>query len=158
MSAAAMLALPLTASAAVTVTGLTSFDAATSRFTYNYSVSNTGTDEEIIKVTFPVSTSANLLGITAPTGFKLTYDTVLSLVNFVWGDDPFIMPTFAPNSTVSGFSFTSPDAPGPVTFTADAFSGEFNGTTVSPTAVPEPGALMLGLLAPLALFRRRRGA
>jgi hypothetical protein len=151
-------ALPMPVSASVIVTGLSAFDAVSNRFIYNYSVTNSGSAEEIIQVTFPVSSSAALMGITAPTGFKLTYDTVGARVNFLWDDDDFTMQTFAPNSTVSGFSFTSPDGPGASIFVASDINQDFTGVTSAPVAVPEPSPGLLGLLsllAPLAIFRRR---
>jgi hypothetical protein len=142
------------APAAVTVLGTSSFDAGTGRYLYQYSVSNSASAEEIIQVTFPVSPAAALLGLTAPTGFKLTYDTVADRVNFIWDDDDFTPQTFAPNSTVSGFRFTSPDAPGMVQFTASDINGDTSGFTSAP--VPEPSALMLGAAALPVLLRRRR--
>ncbi|MES2466646.1 MAG: hypothetical protein V4675_05045 [Verrucomicrobiota bacterium] len=150
----ALAALPAAAPAAVTVTGLSSFDSGSGRYTYNYSVTNADSAEELIQVTFPVSASAALLGLTAPAGFKLTYDTIGARVNFVWDDDDFTMQTFAPDSTVSGFSFTSPVGPGLTPFIASDISQDYTGFTAAP--VPEPSVLMLGLLAPLALLRRRR--
>ena len=149
-----LLAMVHPASAAVTVTGSTMFNGASNRFTYNYSVSNSGSPNEIIQVTFPVSPAAALMGITAPLGFKLTYDMVGARVNFVWDDSDFTMQTFAPNSTVSGFSFTSPVAPGPVQFTASDVNQDFTGLTSAP--VPEPTVLVLGLAALPTLLRRRR--
>ncbi len=154
LPALSLLALAHSASAAVTLTGTTMFDAGTNRFTYNYSVTNSASTEEIIQVTFPVSPTAALLGITAPTGFKLTYDTVGARVNFVWDDDDFTMQTFAPNSTVSGFAFTSPDGPGPVQFIASDINQDFTGFTTAP--VPEPSVMLLGLAAVPVLLRRRR--
>ncbi len=154
----AFAALPMAASASVMVTGISTFDAGSNRFIYNYSVMNSGSEAEIIQVTFPVSSSAALMGITAPTGFKLTYDTVGARVNFLWDDDDFTMQTFAPNSTVSGFSFTSPDGPGASIFMASDINQDFTGVTSAPVAVPEPSPGLLGLLsllAPLAIFRRR---
>ena len=142
------------ASAAVMVTGTTMFDAGTSRFTYSYSVMNSGTTENIIQVTFPVSATAALMGITAPTGFKLTYDTVGARVNFIEDDSDFTMQTFAADSTVSGFSFTSMVGPGPSEFIASDVNQDFTGFTTAP--IPEPSSLMLGLLAVPALWRRRR--
>ena len=58
----ALAALPMAAPAAVTVTGLSSFDAITNRYTYNYSVMNSDSMEEIIQVTFPISPVAALMG------------------------------------------------------------------------------------------------
>ena len=147
-------AFPGAAPAAVTVTGLSAFDSGSGRYTYNYSVTNADSAEELIQVTFPVSASAALLGLTAPAGFKLTYDTIGARVNFVWDDDDFTMQTFAPNSTVSGFSFTSPVGPAQSPFIASDISQDYTGFTAAP--VPEPSVLILALLAPLAMLRRRR--
>ena len=53
--------LPMPVSASVIVTGLSTFDPVSNRFIYNYSVTNSGSAEEIIQVTFPVSASAALM-------------------------------------------------------------------------------------------------
>ena len=142
--------------AAVTLSGSSSFNVGTSRYTYSYSVINSGTADELIQVTFPVSSSAALLGLTAPVGFQTTYDTVASRVNFIWDSDDFTPQTFAPNSTVSGFSFTSPVGPGTVPFVASDVNEDFTGFTTAP--VPEPSVFLLGLTALPALTRRRRTA
>ena len=149
-----LLAIAGSASAAVTVTGTSTFNVGTSRFTYNYSVMNSGTTEEIIQVTFPVSSSAALMGIVAPTGFKLTYDTIGARVNFVMDDSDFTTQTFAPNSTVSGFNFTSTVGPAPVQFIASDVNMDFTGVTTAP--IPEPSIMVLGLAAVPMLLRRRR--
>ena len=154
VSALGILAFAGSAAAAVTLTGTSIFNAGTSRFTYNYSVMNTASTEEIIQVTFPVSPTAALLGLTAPTGFTLTYDTIGARVNFVMDANDFTPQTFAPNSTVSGFSFTSTVAPGVVQFTASDVNQDFTGFTSAP--VPEPSVMLLGLAAVPALLRRRR--
>lgn len=144
----------VSAPAAVSVLGMPTFNASTGRYLYEYSVTNSASTEEIIQVTFPVSPTAALLGLTAPTGFRLTYDTVGARVNFIWDDDEFTPQTFAPNSTVSGFSFTSADVPGTVEFTASDINEDFMGFTTAP--VPEPSSLILGALALPVLLRRRR--
>ncbi|MDB6070397.1 MAG: hypothetical protein JWL81_1568 [Verrucomicrobiales bacterium] len=159
LPAALMLASAGVSESAVILTGTPIFDAGTSLFTYNYSVTNAGTTEEIIQVTFPVSPGAALMGITAPTGFRLTYDTIGARVNFIWDEDDFTPQTFAPNSTVSGFSFTSSFAPGVVEFTASDVNQDFTGFTNAPAvAVPEPSVLLMGLTALPVLLRRRRSA
>ena len=86
-------------------------------------------------------------------GFQTTYDTVSSRVNFIWDSDDFTPQTFAPNSTVSGFSFTSPVGPGQVQFTASDVNEDFTGFTTAP--VPEPSVMLLGLTVLPALLRRR---
>lgn len=141
--------------AAVTLTGTVSpLDTTTGRYTYSYDVTNFGTMEEIITVVLPVSTSASLLGLTAPTGFVLNYDTFQGFVNFDWDTDDTTMQTFSPNSTVTGFSFTSVVGPGPSTFTARDINEDFTGVTTAP--VPEPSATLLGLASLGLLLRRRR--
>lgn len=157
LAAASILTSTAASQAAVTLTGTSAFDVGTSLFTYNYSVTNVGSTEEIIQVTFPVSPGAALMGITAPTGFRLTYDTIGARVNFIWDDDDFTTQTFAPNSVVSGFSFTSALAPGVVEFTASDVNQDFTGFTSAPAvAVPEPSVLLMGLTALPVLLRRRR--
>jgi hypothetical protein len=151
---AGLCTLAVSAPAAVTVLGVPTFNAGTGRYLYEYSVTNSASTEEIIQVTFPVSATAALLGLTAPAGFRLTYDTVGARVNFIWDDDDFTPQTFAPDSTVSGFSFTSADMPGTVEFIASDINGDTAGFTVAP--VPEPSILMLGAAALPMLWRRRR--
>lgn len=140
--------------AAVTLLGTFNFDPGTLLYTYNYSVTNVASAEEIIQVTFPVSPAAALMGITAPTGFRLTYDTVGARVNFIWDEDDFTTQTFAPDSTVSGFAFSSAVGPGPTEFVASDINEDFTGTTIAP--VPEPSAALLGLAALPVFLRRRR--
>ena len=142
------------ATAAVTLTPTSTFNAGTNRFTYTYSVMNSGTPDPLIQVTFPVSPAAALMGITAPAGFKITYDTVGARVNFLEDDSVFTTQSFAPNSTVSGFSFNSPVGPGSVQYVASDEFTDFTGTTTAP--VPEPSVLVLGLAAIPAFLRRRR--
>jgi MYXO-CTERM domain-containing protein len=140
--------------AAVSWTSGNTFNSSTGQYTYSYSVVNSGSPEELIQVTFPVSPLAALMGLTAPPGFKITYDTVGARVNFIWDDDEFTPQTFAPESTVSGFSFTSPVGPGLVDFIASDINQDFTGSTPAP--VPEPSAGLLGLGALGLLLRRRR--
>ncbi len=140
--------------AAVSLTSSNTFSSITGQYTYNYSVVNSGSPEELIQVTFPVSASAALMGLTAPTGFNITYDTVGARVNFIWDNDEFTTQTFAPESTVSGFSFTSPVGPGLVDFIASDINQDFTGSTTAP--VPEPSAGLLGLGALGLLLRRRQ--
>lgn len=144
-----------TASAAVTLTATVSpLNTTTGRFTYNYSVMNSASPEEIITVVLPVSKTAALMGLTSPTGFVLNYDTFQGLVNFDWDTNDATPQTFAPNSTVSGFSFTSPVGPGPSTFTARDVNMDFTGVTTAP--IPEPSATLLGLATLGLILRRRR--
>lgn len=149
-----LLAIASSASAAVTLTPAVIFNVGTNRFTYTYSVMNAGTPDPLIQVTFPVSPSAALMGIIAPAGFKITYDTVGARVNFLQDDSDLTTQSFAPGSTVPGFSFNSPVGPGAVQFVASDEFMDFTDTTSAP--IPEPSVLVLGLAAVPALLRRRR--
>lgn len=154
-------AMAATTQAAVTITNSTTFDAGTGLYRYSYSVTNTGT-EDLILLTVPTVATADLLGISAPSGFSLVYDPFVMILDIREDNDIFTNNTFAAASTVAPFVFTSPLAPGLVTFTAfDVTGTEFTGTTFSPSvaAVPEPTASLLGAISlGLALTRRRRSA
>jgi hypothetical protein len=98
-----------------------------------------------------------VLNPTAPSGFNIFFSDVLGQVDLVEDTE-----TFAPGQTISGFSLQSAFAPNPSAYTyVNAETGEAarGGTTLAPTAIPEPGTLVLGLaLAPglLLAYRRRR--
>jgi len=124
-------------------------------FHYDYSIANTTpNDLFLIDITVGGSTIDNL---SAPAGFKSAYDPGLGLVSFL--EDTGL---FGPVPQ-SGFSFDSPNSPGPGSFdatlvdSAGAFS-MISGTTTTPT--PEPAYLpLIALLVPgfiVAIRRRQR--
>jgi hypothetical protein len=156
----ALLLLPATTARAnhlVTLSSVVTFNSALSLYTYNYSVTN-NTADPVAVVSFGVFALPDaVLNPAAPSGFNLFFDAGLGQVDLVEDTQ-----TFAPNVTVSGFTFQSAFAPNPSAYTyvnantGQAFSG---GTTLAPTVIPEPGTLTLGLgLAPglLLVHRRRR--
>ena len=149
------------AQAQVAVPSSVNFDTGTSLYTYSYSVTNNGPTFDLAIVNVPVASGSNLMNLTSPSGFTISFDPGPGIVSFLEDSDPGTLPTFAPGSTRGLFSFTSSLAPALVTFDAlDAGGNSFTGTTSSPNVVvPEPGALsLLGatLLAPALLARRRR--
>lgn len=156
--AAALLATAATSQAAVTLTGTAVFNSGTNMYLYSYSVTNTGTVEDIALITVPVDPAADIMGISAPSGFELTFDPSQGWLNFNEDSSIITDGTFAPGTTVGSFEFTSPFGPVTVTFTAfDASGTEFTGTTVTPSSVPEPSAFLLfGMAAGLPLLSRRR--
>lgn len=147
------------ASAQVTLTPTTVLIG--SLYTYNYSVFN-GSPETLAITTLNLGgISSGLTGLTAPLGFGIDFDSNLNLVSFFEDSDPATLQTFAPGSTVSGFSFISPFAPTSVGFESLSELGNtFTGTTLGPVAVPEAGttALFLSLTTGMSAFlvRRRR--
>lgn len=127
---------------------------ATNLYEYSYSIQNTG-QFDLILVSVPAATSANLIGISAPAGFALTFDPSQGWLNFNEDNDIFTDQTFASGSTVSPFKFSSALAPGNASFTAyDVAGTEFTGTTLSP--VPEPSVSLLSGLAFASTVARRR--
>lgn len=83
-------------------------------------------------------------------------------MSFLEGSDPATLKTFAPGSTISGFSFSILFAPGPAAFdTQDIAANATSGTTRGPVGVvPEQGTLASfgvgGALLAAAAVRRRR--
>lgn len=148
-------ALPLgSARGAVSVINTVTFNAGTNLYEYSYSIQNTGL-LDLILISVPTSIASNVTGIASPTGFTLTFDPSQGQLNFNEDNDIFTDQTFAPSTTVSPFSFSSPLAPGSTTFTAfDVEGTEFTGTTTSP--VPEPSASLLSGIAIASLMARRR--
>ena len=133
-------------------------------FNYSYSVSNhTDTELAVINLAIPTQPDA-LTNLVAPDGFQIAYTPNEGFVSFLEGSDPATLKTFAPGSTISGFSFSSLFGPGPVAFdTLDIAGNATNGTTTGPAApgaVPEPGTLASfgigGLLLAAAVLRRRQ--
>ena len=116
-------------------------------FLYAYTITNNTPDDPFV-IDIPVLKSVNAVtNLTAPAGFKATFDSGLGLVAFL--EDT----AFFTSTPVSGFSFRSPFGPSAVLFQATTLSSSngnvFNisGPTQSP--IPEPG--YLGLVA-LSLF------
>lgn len=126
-------------------------------FTYSYSVVNlTPLDLAIISVDM----LANPLAVqnpVAPPGFLISFDPGFGTLFFLEDADPLTLPTFAPGSTVSGFTFQSPFGPTAGSFNAlDINGNSFTGQTLAAATVPEPGTLLLGLAPGLLLMIRRR--
>lgn len=147
--------------AQVTVPSTVAFNMGTGLYTYSYSVMNSGPTFDLAVVNVPVAPASNLMNLTSPSGFIISFDPGPGIVSFLEDSDPGTLPTFAPGSSRGLFTFTSSLAPATVTFDAlDVGGNSFMGTTSSPNVViPEPGALsLLGatLLAPAFLARRRR--
>jgi hypothetical protein len=147
----------ITSQAAVNINNTVSFDANTNLYRYSYSITNTGT-LDLILLTIPISQNANVIGISTPLGFSLTSDPVAQVNSFFEDNDIFTDNTFAQGINVSPFVFNSPLAPGTVTYTAFDVSGaELSGTTTSPVSpIPEPSTALLGGLAIVITFARRR--
>lgn len=130
-------------------------------FHYDYSIANTGPDDLLV-LDVPVPSSASAVqNLAAPNGFSTSFDSGLGVVSFLEDGA-----NFGPVAT-SGFSFDSPFAPGPVTFTGtelSAATGDLftvQGPTVGPGgtvgAVPEPGYLgLLAVLAAIPLAAKKR--
>jgi hypothetical protein len=140
--------------AAAVLTSSAVYDAITSLYTYTYSVENNGL-EDIVLVSIPTSTAANVMAITPPIGFSLTYDPSQAVLNLNEDNDILTAQTFAPATTTGPFGFKSPLAPIVVSYTAfDALGNEFTGNVQSP--IPEPSAAMLAGIAAAGLCSRRR--
>lgn len=147
--------------AQVTVPGTAAFNTGTGLYTYSYSVMNGSPTFDLAIINVPVASGGNLMNLTSPSGFVLSFDPGVGTVSFFEDADPGTPLTFSPGSTRGLFTFTSPLAPVPATFDGfDAGGNTFTGSTISPgAAVPEPGILsLLGatLVAPALLARRRR--
>ena len=128
-------------------------------FSYQYSVQNTSLFDfsaiSIGVIPAPVAVQS----LIAPTDFRAFFDPGLGQVDFVENTQ-----NFAAGTTVGGFSFASPFAPQPSTFTALRLDGNsmpetFTGSVLAPQ-VPEPASVFfLGVgLAGLATMRTRRRA
>jgi hypothetical protein len=143
------------AQAAVVVTANVTFNAATNLYRYAYSVQNTSAVDDVVLVSIPTMSVLGVSSIANPEGFSLTYDPSQMWVNLIEDSNIITPQTFAPGSTVAGFSYDSASAPGFVTYQAfDASGAEFSGETQS--AVPEPSAALLCGLVAVPFMRRRR--
>jgi hypothetical protein len=146
-------ALSGAAHAAVSVLGTVNL--AGGVYTYSYSVTNSGSPDDLTFIDIPVGASFLITNLTAPTGFGIFTD--LNLVTFYEDADPATPQTFAPNSTVQFFTYDSTAAPFAVTYTANDSQGNtFTGQTIA--AVPEPSGLLLiaASALPMLAVRRRR--
>ena len=145
--------------AQVSLPNTVAFDIGTGIYTYSYSVVNNGPTFDLAIINVPVAPGSNLMNLTSPSGFDISFDPGVGIVSFLEDFDPGTLPIFSPSSTRGLFTFTSAVGPASVTFDAlDAGGNTFTGTTISP-AIPEPGILsLLGatLVAPALLARRRR--
>ena len=162
MAFAAALSAGIT-QAQVSVPSTVNFNSGTGLYTYSYSVMNNGPAFDLAVVNVPVAPSSDLMNLTSPSGFTISFDPGPGIVSFLEDFDPGTLPTFSPGSTQGLFTFTSPLAPSTVTFDAlDAGGNSFTGMTSGPNVVvPEPGTLsLLGatLLAPALLARRRQSS
>ncbi len=157
LALALLLGITASTQAAVVLSSNVSFDSTTSLYSYSYSITN-NEPLDLILVTIPASNLSAVTDISPATGFSLTYDRVGQVLSFFEDNDIFTEQTFAPGSTVTPFTFSSPLAPQTVAFTAFDVSGnEFSGTTVAP--IPETSTTLLGGFAlTTSLLRRRRTA
>ena len=135
-----------------------------SLYNYVYSITNfTSTNLAVINLDGLPLVSGLLSNFSAPGTFGITnpYDSGVGIESFYEGIAP--SDTFAPGSTVSGFSFSSIFAPATISYdTLDDNGGATTGTTLGPAAAPVPEAstfvslgLGLSVLAFVALRRRR---
>ena len=124
-------------------------------FTYDYSLSNSGTEGIFL---FTLDVSGPVLTTAAPTGWLVSTTPLLGDVLVSWGSNDASFDVLHGGS-VSGFVLTSDLPPGSVQFTAlDESLKEFTGSTRGPLArspsVPEPPSFVLigSALMGLALF------
>ena len=123
-------------------------------FTYDYTVSNSGSDGIFL---FTLDIPGLVLSTTAPTGWLVSTTPVLGDILVQWGSgDP--STDVLPSDSLSGFVLTSQLPPGTVQFGAvDESLNEFDGQTTGPVApansTPEPamfvplGVALAGLFA-----------
>lgn len=135
-------------------------------FTYNFSVTNLTLFTLVdVNVTVPTGVGS-VSNLSAPTGFQITFDPGLGLVDFLADADPATPQDFVSGSTVSGFLFDSSVLLVAPPFNAlDDQGNSYNGTVIITPAVaaaPEPGTLSLLALSGVAIAalaaRRRRFA
>ena len=155
-----------TARANVTVNGMVTFNSTLALYTYSYSVTNNLADPLALVNIAVLPDPTAVLNPMAPTGFLTIFDPGpfdgVGLVSFLEDADPETPQSFAPGTTVSGFSFQSRFGPNPSPYTyvnANTGAEVLGGTTLAPAVIPEPGTLLLGLSAApglLLLPLRRR--
>lgn len=168
-----LLLAPMTARAQVSLASAVTFNAGLSLFTYTYSVTNnlpvvvgdpTANTLALVDLSVPALPGAVLLNpATFPTGFQIVFDSDLGLVSFLEDLENDLAPTpqtFAPQTTVRGFTFNSRFGPGNTSFTALVLpaGNTISGSTQGPGGViPEPGTLtLLGIALSPGLFAARR--
>jgi len=171
-----LLLAPGAARAQVDLTSTVVFNAGLSLFTYTYSVTKNipvlppdpldpltvPNTLALVDLSVPALPDAVLVDpATFPTGFQIVFDSGLGLVSFLEDLDPATPQTFAPGTTVPGFTFNSRFGPGNTSFTALVLpaGNTISGSTQGPGGViPEPGTLtLLGIaLSPGLLAARRR--
>ena len=133
-----------------------------SSFHYSYPGTNfTADDIYVVNLNGLPLVPGALSNFSAPAGYEITnpYDSGVGIESFLADD------SFAPGTTVSGFSFDSIFAPSTVAFdTVSSGTAVYTGTTLGPAGAPVPEAstlVSLGIgLSALALIavRRRRAA
>ena len=116
------------------------FNAGTGMYTYTHAVLNKGQTFDLAIVNLNVATTSNLMNLSAPTGFGISYDAGVGIASFYEDADPATPQTFAPNSTTAPFTFTSTLAPVAIGIDAlDANGNAFTGFTLS--AAPDSSAV-----------------
>lgn len=144
----------LSSQAAVTINSSFNLDSGTNLYTYTYSIENSG-PQVLALISIPGNATANIAGVLTPTGFSLNFDAFQGFISFTEDNDVTTDQSFAVGLTISPFQFTSPLAPGTVTFTAFDIEGtEFTGSTIAP--IPEPSSMLLVSLALFQVTTRRR--
>ncbi len=133
-----------------------------SSFHYSYSITNfTADDLYVVNLNGLPLVPGALSNFSAPTGYEITnpYDSGVGIESFLADA------SFAPGTTVSGFSFDSIFAPSTVAFdTVSSGTATYTGTTLGPAGAPVPEAstlvsLGMGLsVLAFAVVRRRRAA
>ena len=109
-------------------------------YTYSHAVLNQGPTFDLAIVNLTVATNSNLMNLSAPTGFNINFDPGVGVISFLEDADPATPQTFAPNSTITPFTYTSTFAPVPIGFDAlDAGGNTFTGFTLS--AAPDSSAV-----------------
>ncbi len=126
------------------------FNAGTGIYTYSYGVLNKGPTFDLAIVNLNIATTSNLMNLSAPTGFGITYDPGVGIASFYEDADPGTPQTFAPGSTLAPFTFTSALAPVPIGIDAlDAGGNAFTGFALSaaPDSSAVSNALVSGILS-----------
>ena len=126
------------------------FNPGTGIYTYSYGVLNKGPTFDLAIVNLNVATNSNLLNLSAPTGFNISFDPGVGVVSFLEDANLGTPQTFAPNSKTAPFTFTSTLAPVPIGFDAlDAGANAFTGSALSaaPDSSAASNALVTGILS-----------